>query len=103
MTTGASPGLTDHDRRTIARARTLIDVALRDVDPDALGELVGEPYPDLVYPAAFGMARSLLRQLVDLAERLGGGVTEAVDDGHSCANPHCLHPDCERLGGGGPQ
>ena len=67
MTTGTTR-LTDHERRTIARARELLEAD----DPADLGELIGEQDPDHVYPVAFGYTRELLGELAAIVERLGG-------------------------------
>ena len=73
--------LTEHDRQLIDRSR--------DLGP-ALRASTGD---------RDRLAGWLLAGLADLAERLGGGnldttPQESCEDGHSCANPHCLHPDC---------
>ena len=77
MTARTAPArLTDLDRELIADARALAaatgkEALLRNLAATGLAK-PGELSDRDLYPFAFGVARSMLGLLADLAERLGG-------------------------------
>ena len=69
------PALTDRERKLITEARELAVIRSSDAIREPLtpaGIIKPTDADDMVYPIAYGNAQVLLRELADLAARLGG-------------------------------
>jgi hypothetical protein len=73
-------GLTDRDRRVIARARALAELQGADAIRQYLGDAAALTYDSaMAYSCAFGEAQELLVRLTLIAERRGSNEDQAAE------------------------